>query len=128
MKTLSFTPVSVFLCTLFLHVTRFCTEKNKKDDEEEDGPVVQGAQTAPQYGVSLNSPCQRQEIWNCPVSFDSHRRQRSVTEGKRKTIGEGRNPGPCTRHCVPHFNTINPPEKMVINVAQGEPFSLETNK
>lgn len=47
--------------------------------------MVRGAQTAPQYGVSLNSPRQRQEIWNCPFPFDSRRRQRSVTEEEKKS-------------------------------------------
>ncbi|KAK7796028.1 hypothetical protein U0070_010821, partial [Myodes glareolus] len=44
-----------------------------------------------------------------------HKDKDQLQKRKRKAIGEGRNPWPCTRHCVPHFNTINPPKKMVTN-------------
>uniref|UniRef100_A0A2K5CR98 TPX2 microtubule nucleation factor n=1 Tax=Aotus nancymaae TaxID=37293 RepID=A0A2K5CR98_AOTNA len=100
-----------------------------KDDEEEDEPVVIRAQPVPYYGVPFKPPIpEARTVEICPFSFDSRDKERQLQKEKKiKELQKGEVPK-FKALPLPHFDTINLPEKKVKNVTQIEPFCLETDK
>uniref|UniRef100_A0A2K6TMP5 TPX2 microtubule nucleation factor n=1 Tax=Saimiri boliviensis boliviensis TaxID=39432 RepID=A0A2K6TMP5_SAIBB len=100
-----------------------------KEDEEEDEPVVIRAQPVPYYGVPFKPPIpEARTVEICPFSFDSRDKERQLQKEKKiKELQKGEVPK-FKALPLPHFDTINLPEKKVKNVTQIEPFCLETDK
>ncbi|XP_042132428.1 targeting protein for Xklp2 isoform X2 [Peromyscus maniculatus bairdii] len=100
-----------------------------REDEEEDKPVVIRAQPVPHYGVPYKPHIpEARNVEVCPFSFDTRDKERQVQKEKKiKEMQKGEVPK-FKALPVPHFDTINLPEKKVKNVTQAEPFSLETDK
>lgn len=98
-------------------------------DEEEEKPVVIKAQPVPYYGVPHKPHIpEARNVEVCPFSFDSRDKERQLQKEKKiKEMQKGEVPK-FKALPVPHFETINLPEKKVKNVTQAEPFSLETDK
>jgi targeting protein for Xklp2 len=64
----------------------------------------------------------------CPFSFDTRDKECQLQKEKKvKEMQKGEAPK-LKAFPVPHFDTINPPEKKVKDVTQAPPFSLETDK
>ncbi|XP_037667879.1 targeting protein for Xklp2 isoform X2 [Choloepus didactylus] len=100
-----------------------------KEDEEEEEPVVIRAQPVPHYGVPFKPQIpEARTVEICPFSFDSRDKERQLQKEKKiKELQKGEVPK-FKALPLPHFDTINLPEKVVKNVTQIEPFSLETDK
>lgn len=100
-----------------------------KEDEEEEKPVVIKAQPVPHYGVPYKPPIpETRNVEVCPFSFDTRDKERQLQKEKKiKEMQKGEVPK-FKALPVPHFDTINLPEKKVKNATQAEPFSLETDK
>ncbi|XP_075867125.1 targeting protein for Xklp2 isoform X1 [Microcebus murinus] len=100
-----------------------------KGDEEEDEPVVIKAQPVPHYGVPFKPQnVEGRTVEMCPFSFDSRDKERQLQKEKKiKELQKGEVPK-FKALPLPHFDTINLPEKKVKNVTQSEPFCLETDK
>lgn len=98
-------------------------------DEEEEKPVVIKAQPVPHYGVPYKPHIpEARNVEVCPFSFDTRDKERQLQKEKKiKEMQKGEVPK-FKALPVPHFDTINLPEKKVKNVTQAEPFSLETDK
>ncbi|MBZ3883661.1 Targeting protein for Xklp2 [Sciurus carolinensis] len=100
-----------------------------KEDEEEDEQAVIRAQPVPHYGVPFKPQIpEARTVEMCPFSFDSRDKERQLQKEKKiKELQKGEVPK-FKALPVPHFDTINLPEKKVKNVTQTEPFCLETDK
>ncbi|XP_058535350.1 targeting protein for Xklp2 isoform X1 [Ochotona princeps] len=100
-----------------------------KEDEEEDEPVVIKAQPVPHYGVPFKPQMpEARTVEICPFSFDSRDKERQLQKEKKiKELQKGEVPK-FKALPLPHFDTINLPEKKVKSVTQIEPFCLETDK
>ncbi|XP_009435296.2 targeting protein for Xklp2 isoform X2 [Pan troglodytes] len=100
-----------------------------KEDEEEDEPVVIKAQPVPHYGVPFKPQIpEARTVEICPFSFDSRDKERQLQKEKKiKELQKGEVPK-FKALPLPHFDTINLPEKKVKNVTQIEPFCLETDR
>ncbi|XP_040837603.1 targeting protein for Xklp2 isoform X1 [Ochotona curzoniae] len=100
-----------------------------KEDEEEDEPVVIKAQPVPHYGVPFKPQMpEARTVEICPFSFDSRDKERQLQKEKKiKELQKGEVPK-FKAHPLPHFDTINLPEKKVKSVTQIEPFCLETDR
>ncbi|XP_029417632.1 targeting protein for Xklp2 isoform X2 [Nannospalax galili] len=100
-----------------------------REDEEEEEPVVIRAQPVPHYGVPYKPHIpEARNVEVCPFSFDSRDKERQLQKEKKiKEMQKGEVPK-FKALPLPHFDTINLPEKKVKNVTQAEPFSLETDK
>lgn len=98
-------------------------------DEEEEKPVLIKAQPVPHYGVPYKPHiAEARNVEVCPFSFDTRDKERQLQKEKKiKEMQKGEVPK-FKALPVPHFDTINLPEKKVKNVTQAEPFSLETDK
>ncbi|XP_052039898.1 targeting protein for Xklp2 isoform X2 [Apodemus sylvaticus] len=98
-------------------------------EEEEEKPVVIKAQPVPHYGVPYKPHIpEARNVEVCPFSFDTRDKERQLQKEKKiKEMQKGEVPK-FKALPVPHFDTINLPEKKVKNVTQAEPFSLETDK
>ncbi|CAO2578286.1 Targeting protein for Xklp2 [Lemmus lemmus] len=100
-----------------------------REDEEEDKPVVIRAQPVPHYGVPYKPHIpEARNVEVCPFSFDTRDKERQLQKEKKiKEMQKGEVPK-FKALPLPHFDTINLPEKKVKNVTQAEPFLLETDK
>ncbi|XP_054322864.1 targeting protein for Xklp2 isoform X1 [Pongo pygmaeus] len=100
-----------------------------EEDEEEDEPVVIKAQPVPHYGVPFKPQIpEARTVEICPFSFDSRDKERQLQKEKKiKELQKGEVPK-FKALPLPHFDTINLPEKKVKNVTQIEPFCLETDR
>ncbi|XP_058142844.1 targeting protein for Xklp2 isoform X2 [Dasypus novemcinctus] len=100
-----------------------------KEDEEEEESVVIRAQPVPHYGVPFKPQIpEARTVEVCPFSFDSRDKERQLQKEKKiKDLQKGEVPK-FKALPLPHFDTINLPEKKVKNVTQIEPFCLETDK
>ncbi|EHB11710.1 Targeting protein for Xklp2, partial [Heterocephalus glaber] len=100
-----------------------------KEDEEEDEPTVIRAQPMPHYGVPFKPHIpEARTVEICPFSFDSRDKERQLQKEKKiKELQKGEVPK-FKALPLPHFDSINLPEKKVKNVTQTEPFALETDK
>ncbi|XP_023076158.1 targeting protein for Xklp2 isoform X2 [Piliocolobus tephrosceles] len=100
-----------------------------KEDEEEDEPVLIKAQPVPHYGVPFKPQIpEARTVEICPFSFDSRDKERQLQKEKKiKELQKGEVPK-FKALPLPHFDTINLPEKKVKNVTQIEPFCLETDR
>ncbi|KAM8920550.1 targeting protein for Xklp2 isoform 3-T6 [Lycaon pictus] len=100
-----------------------------KEDEEEEEPVVIRAQPVPHYGVPFKPQIpEARTVEICPFSFDSRDKERQLQKEKKiKELQKGEVPK-FKALPLPHFDTINLPEKKVKNVTQIEPFCLETDR
>ncbi|GAB1287053.1 Targeting protein for Xklp2 [Apodemus speciosus] len=98
-------------------------------DEEEEKPVVIKAQPVPHYGVPYKPHIpEARNVEVCPFSFDTRDKERQLQKEKKiKEMQKGEVPK-FKALPVPHFDTINLPEKKVKTVTQAEPFALETDK
>ncbi|XP_037353228.1 targeting protein for Xklp2 isoform X2 [Talpa occidentalis] len=101
-----------------------------KEDEEEEDPVIIKAQPVPHYGVPFKPQIpETKTVEVCPFSFDSRDKERQLQkEKKMKELQKGEEIPKFKALPVPHFDTINLPEKKVKNATQIEPFCLETDK
>ncbi|XP_006179294.1 targeting protein for Xklp2 isoform X1 [Camelus ferus] len=100
-----------------------------KEDEEEEEPVVIKAQPVPYFGMPFKPqiPVGR-TVEICPFSFDSRDKERQLQKEKKiKELQKGEVPK-FKALPLPHFDTINLPEKKVKNTTQVEPFCLETDR
>ncbi|XP_010840050.1 PREDICTED: targeting protein for Xklp2 isoform X3 [Bison bison bison] len=100
-----------------------------KEDEEEEEPVMIRAQPVPYFGMPFKPqiPVGR-TVEVCPFSFDSRDKERQLQKEKKiKELQKGEVPK-FKAHPLPHFDTINLPEKKVKNTTQVEPFCLETDR
>lgn len=100
-----------------------------KEDEEEEEPVVIRALPVPHYGVPFKpqmSEARTVEI--CAFSFDSRDKERQLQKEKKIKELQKEEVPKFKALPLPHFDTINLPEKKVKNVTQIEPFCLETEK
>lgn len=99
-----------------------------KEDEEEE-PVVIRAVPVPHFGVPYKPQIpETRTVEICPFSFDSRDKERQLQKEKKiKELQKGEVPK-FKALPLPHFETINLPEKKVKNVTQIEPFCLETDK
>ncbi|XP_076968030.1 targeting protein for Xklp2 isoform X4 [Tamandua tetradactyla] len=100
-----------------------------KEDEEEEEPVVIRAQPVPHYGVPFKPQIpETRTVEICPFSFDSRDKERQLQKEKKiKELQKGEVPK-FKALPLPHFDTINLPEKKVKSATQIEPFCLETDK
>lgn len=100
-----------------------------KEDEEEEKPVVIKAQPVPHYGVPYKPPIpETRNVEVCPFSFDTRDKERQLQKEKKiKEMQKGEVPK-FKALPVPHFDTINLPEKKVKNATQAEPFSLRQTR
>lgn len=98
-------------------------------EEEEDEPVVIKAQPVPHYGVPYKPQIpEARNVEVCPFSFDSRDKERQLQKEKKiKEMQKGEVPK-FKALPLPHFDTVNLPEKKVKNVTQAEPFLFETDK
>ncbi|XP_032461861.1 targeting protein for Xklp2 isoform X5 [Phocoena sinus] len=100
-----------------------------KEDEEEEEPVVIRAQPVPYFGMPFKPqiPVGR-TVEICPFSFDSRDKERQLQKEKKiKELQKGEMPK-FKALPLPHFDTINLPEKKVKNTTQVEPFCFETDR
>ncbi|XP_020027553.1 targeting protein for Xklp2 isoform X2 [Castor canadensis] len=100
-----------------------------REDEEEDEPVVIRAQPVPHYGVPFKPQLpEPRAVEICPFSFDSRDKERQLQKEKKiKELQKGEVPK-FKALPLPHFDTVNLPERKVKNVTQTEPFFLETDR
>ncbi|XP_028630795.1 targeting protein for Xklp2 isoform X2 [Grammomys surdaster] len=100
-----------------------------KEEEEEEKPAVIKAQPVPHYGVPYKPHIpEARSVELCPFSFDTRDKERQLQKEKKiKEMQKGEVPK-FKALPVPHFDTVNLPERKVKNVTQAEPFSLETDK
>ncbi|KAM6147589.1 targeting protein for Xklp2 [Erethizon dorsatum] len=100
----------------------------KEDEEEEESTVIR-AQPVPHYGVPFKPHIpEARTVEICPFSFDSRDKERQLQKEKKiKELQKGEVPK-FKALPLPHFDSINLPEKKVKNVTQAEPFDLETDK
>ncbi|XP_074067941.1 targeting protein for Xklp2 isoform X2 [Macrotis lagotis] len=100
-----------------------------REEEEEEPPTVIRAHPVPHYGVPFKPRIPEQRtVEICPFSFDSRDKERQLQKEKRtKELQKGEVPK-FKAHPLPHFDTINLPEKKVKNVTQLEPFHLQTDE
>ncbi|XP_055963869.1 targeting protein for Xklp2-like [Sorex fumeus] len=100
-----------------------------KEVEEEEEPVIR-AQPVPHYGVPFKPQIpEARTVEMCPFSFDSRDKERQLQKEKKiKELQKGEEMPKFKALPVPHFDTVNLPEKKVKNATQIEPFSLETDK
>uniref|UniRef100_A0A673UUT2 TPX2 microtubule nucleation factor n=1 Tax=Suricata suricatta TaxID=37032 RepID=A0A673UUT2_SURSU len=100
-----------------------------KEDEEEEEPVVIRAQPVPHYGVPFKPQIpEARTVEICPFSFDSRDKERQLQKEKKiKELQKGEVPK-FKALPLPHFDTVNLPEKKVKNTTQIEPFCLETDR
>ncbi|XP_058541194.1 targeting protein for Xklp2 isoform X2 [Neofelis nebulosa] len=100
-----------------------------KEDEEEEEPAVIRAQPVPHYGVPFKPQIpEARTVEICPFSFDSRDKERQLQKEKKiKELQKGEVPK-FKALPLPHFDTINLPEKKVKNTTQIEPFCLETDR
>ena len=97
-------------------------------NDVEEEPVVIRVQPVPLSGVAFrpNTP-ETKTVEICPFFFDSKDEECQLQ--KEKKIKE-RQKGEVPKFKVfslPHFDTINLPERKVKNATQTEPFCLETD-
>ncbi|KAM9057964.1 targeting protein for Xklp2 isoform 3-T3 [Megaptera novaeangliae] len=100
-----------------------------KEDEEEEEPVAIRAQPVPYFGMPFKPqiPVGR-TVEICPFSFDSRDKERQLQKEKKiKELQKGEVPK-FKALPLPHFDTINLPEKKVKNTTQVEPFCFETDR
>lgn len=99
-------------------------------DEEEEEPVIIKAQPVPHYGVPFKPQIpEPRTVEICPFSFDSRDKECQLQkEKKMKELQKGEEILKFKALPVPHFDTINLPEKKVKSATQVEPFCLETDK
>ncbi|XP_057557442.1 targeting protein for Xklp2 isoform X4 [Hippopotamus amphibius kiboko] len=100
-----------------------------KEDEEEEEPVMIRAQPVPYFGMPFKPqiPVGR-TVEICPFSFDSRDKERQLQKEKKiKELQKGEVPK-FKALPLPHFETINLPEKKVKNATQVEPFCFETDR
>ncbi|XP_049554770.1 targeting protein for Xklp2 isoform X3 [Orcinus orca] len=100
-----------------------------REDEEEEEPVVIRAQPVPYFGMPFKPqiPVGR-TVEICPFSFDSRDKERQLQKEKKiKELQKGEVPK-FKALPLPHFDTINLPEKKVKNTTQVEPFCFETDR
>lgn len=100
-----------------------------KEDEEEEEPVVIRAQPVPHYGVPFKPQIpEARTVEICPFSFDSRDKERQLQKEKKiKELQKGEVPK-FKALPLPHFDTVNLPEKKVKTTTQIEPFCLETDR
>ncbi|XP_042639550.1 targeting protein for Xklp2 [Orycteropus afer afer] len=100
-----------------------------KEEEEEEEPAVIKAQPVPHYGVPFKPQIpEARTVEVCPFSFDSRDKERQLQKEKKiKELQKGEVPK-FKALPLPHFDTINLPEKKVKTATQIEPFCLETDK
>ncbi|XP_045837750.1 targeting protein for Xklp2 isoform X3 [Meles meles] len=100
-----------------------------KEDEEEEEPVVIRAQPVPHYGVPFKPQIpEARTVEICPFSFDSRDKERQLQKEKKiKELQKGEVPK-FKALPLPHFDTVNLPEKKVKTTTQVEPFCLETDR
>ncbi|XP_006881483.1 PREDICTED: targeting protein for Xklp2 [Elephantulus edwardii] len=100
-----------------------------REEEEEEEQVVIKAQPMPHYGVPFKPQIpEARAIEVCPFSFDSRDKERQLQKEKKiKELQKGEVPK-FKALPLPHFDTINLPEKKVKTATQVEPFSLETDR
>ncbi|XP_006860835.1 PREDICTED: targeting protein for Xklp2 [Chrysochloris asiatica] len=100
-----------------------------KEEEEEEEAVVIKAQPVPHFGVPFKPQIpEARTIEVCPFSFDSRDKERQLLKEKKiKELQKGEMPK-FKALPLPHFDTINLPEKKVKTATQIEPFCLETDK
>ncbi|ELW63074.1 Targeting protein for Xklp2 [Tupaia chinensis] len=98
-----------------------------KDEEEQ--PVVIRAVSVPHFEVPYKPQIpETRTVEIGPFSFDSQDKERQLQKEKKiKELQKGEVPK-FKALPLPHFETINLPEKKVKNVTQIEPFCLETDK
>ncbi|XP_045050789.1 targeting protein for Xklp2 isoform X2 [Desmodus rotundus] len=98
-------------------------------NDEEEEPVVIRAQPVPHFGVPFKPHIpEAKTVEICPFSFDSRDRERQLQKEKKiKELQKGEVPK-FKALPLPHFDTVNLPEKKVKNATQIEPFCLETDK
>ncbi|KAK2500757.1 hypothetical protein MC885_005849 [Smutsia gigantea] len=96
---------------------------------EEEEPVVIRAQPVPHCGVPYKPQfSETRTVEICPFSFDSRDKERHLQKEKKiKELQKGEVPK-FKALPLPHFDTINLPEKKVKSTTQAEPFCLETDK
>nr|KAF6424112.1 TPX2 microtubule nucleation factor [Rousettus aegyptiacus] len=98
-------------------------------NDEEEEPVVIRAQPVPHFGVPFKPHIpEAKTVEICPFSFDSRDKERQLQKEKKiKELQKGEVPK-FKALPLPHFDTVNLPEKKVKNATQTEPFCLETDK
>ncbi|KAM5304228.1 targeting protein for Xklp2 isoform 3-T4 [Glossophaga mutica] len=98
-------------------------------NDEEEEPVVIRAQPVPHFGVPFKPHIpEAKTVEICPFSFDSRDREHQLQKEKKiKELQKGEVPK-FKALPLPHFDTVNLPEKKVKNATQIEPFCLETDK
>ncbi|XP_036899710.1 targeting protein for Xklp2 isoform X3 [Sturnira hondurensis] len=98
-------------------------------NDEEEEPVVIRAQPVPHFGVPFKPHIpEAKTVEICPFSFDSRDKEHQLQKEKRiKELQKGEVPK-FKALPLPHFDTVNLPEKKVKNATQIEPFCLETDK
>lgn len=98
-------------------------------NDEEEEPVVIRAQPVPHFGVPFKPHIpEAKTVEVCPFSFDSRDKERQLQKEKKiKELQKGEVPK-FKALPLPHFDTVNLPEKKVKNTTQIEPFCLETDK
>lgn len=101
-----------------------------KEEEEPEEPVVIKAQPVPHYGVPFKPQVpEARTVEVCPFSFDSRDKERQLQKEKKiKELQKGEEVPKFKALPLPHFDTINLPEKKVKNATQAEPFCLETDR
>ncbi|KAK2082225.1 Protein tpx2 [Saguinus oedipus] len=87
-----------------------------KEDEEEDEPVVIRAHPVPYFGVPFKPPIPEARTMEiCPFSFDSRDKEHQLQKEKKiKELQKGEIPK-FKALPLPHFDTIDLPEKKVKN-------------
>ncbi|KAJ8794318.1 hypothetical protein J1605_003275 [Eschrichtius robustus] len=109
--------------------SRPCPTKILEDVVEEEEPVAIRAQPVPYFGMPFKPqiPVGR-TVEICPFSFDSRDKERQLQKEKKiKELQKGEVPK-FKALPLPHFDTINLPEKKVKNTTQVEPFCFETDR
>ncbi|XP_045151222.1 targeting protein for Xklp2 isoform X1 [Echinops telfairi] len=101
----------------------------KEEEEEEEEAVVIKAQPVPHYGVPFKPQIpEARTVEVCPFSFDSRDKERQLQkERKIKELQKGEMPK-FKALPLPHFDSVNLPEKKVKTATQMEPFCLETDR
>ncbi|XP_013361998.1 PREDICTED: targeting protein for Xklp2-like isoform X2 [Chinchilla lanigera] len=99
------------------------------NDEEEDERAVIRAQSVPHYGVPFKPRFpEARTVEICPFSFDSRDKERQLQKEKKIKELQKQEVPTFKARPLPHFDSINLPEKKVKDVTQPEPFDLETDR
>ncbi|KAM9589770.1 targeting protein for Xklp2 isoform 1-T5 [Trichechus inunguis] len=100
-----------------------------KEEEEEEEPVMIKAQPVPHYGVPFKPQIpEARTLEVCPFSFDSRDKERQLQKEKKIKELQKEEMPKFKALPLPHFDTINLPEKKVKSATQIEPFCLETDR